>query len=65
MWGLMIVSELINELKKFNPNAEISRDDSETILLSYICEDGADMSTTEMVFIEKCDYVDDRFSSEH
>ena len=61
----MIVSELIEKLKAFNPNAEISRDDSETILLSYICESGADKSNTKMVFIEKCDYVDDRFSPEH
>ena len=58
----MIVSELIEELKTFNPNAEISRDDSETILLSYICEDKADKTNTKMVFIEKCDYDDDRFS---
>ena len=57
----MIVSELIEELKAFNPDAEITRDDSETILLSFICEDGANQSNTKMVFIEKCDYVDDRF----
>ena len=60
----MIVSELIEELKQYNPDAEISRDDSETILLSYIAEGGADASTTEMIFIEKCDYADDRFGSE-
>jgi len=52
----MIVKELIEELKQFNPDAEITRDDSETILLSYIIEGGADKSNTELVFIEKCDY---------
>ena len=53
----MIVSELIEALKTFNPDAEISRDDSETILLSYISEDGANEKTTKYVFIEKADYV--------
>lgn len=36
----MIVSELIEELKTFNPDAEVSRPDSETIELSYISVDG-------------------------
>ena len=61
----MLVEELIEELKTFNPKAEISRDDSETILLSYICEGGADKTNTKYVFIEQCDYVDDRFGSEY
>ena len=55
----MQVKDLIEELKTFNPNAEISRDDSETILLSYISECGADKTNTKYVFIEQCDYVDD------
>ena len=60
----MLVEQLIEELKTFNPKAEISRDDSETILLSYISEGGVDKTNTKLVFVEKCDYVDDRFSSE-
>lgn len=52
----MIVSDLIEELKTFNPNAEISRDDSETIILSFISMNGENKSNTKMVFIEKADY---------
>ena len=48
----MIVQELIDELKTYNPNAEISRDDSETILLSFI---GGNKNDTRYVFIEKAD----------
>lgn len=55
----MIVSEFIELLKSFNPDAEISRDDSETILLSFISEGGASMKTTKYVFIEKADYVEE------
>ena len=58
----MLVKELIEELKQYNPDAEITRDDSETILLSYICENGTDRSDTKLVFIEKCDYADERFN---
>ena len=58
----MIVQELIDELKTYNPNAEISRDDSETILLSFIGENKNDAG---YVFIEKADYVDDRFGTEY
>ena len=62
----MKVKELIEELKTFNPEAEITRDDSETIVLSYIdMDDEWDKTTTELVFVEKADYVDDRFSSEY
>ena len=60
----MLVEELIEELKTFNPKAEITRDDLETILLSYISEGGADKTNTKLVFVEKCDYVDDGFNSE-
>lgn len=52
----MIVKELIEELKTFNPDAEVTRPDSETITLSYICDDGADKSNTPIVFIEMSDY---------
>lgn len=52
----MIVSELIEQLKTFNPDAEITRPDSETILLSYICGNGVDKSNTPLVFIEMSDY---------
>lgn len=52
----MKISEFIEQLKKFNPDAEISRDDSETIVLSYICDDGGTPETTKMVFIEMADY---------
>jgi len=58
----MLIKEFIEELKKYNPNAEITRDDSETILLSYIAEGGADRCNTKLVFIEKCDYADERFN---
>ena len=58
----MIVQELIDELKTYNPDAEISRDDSETILLSFI---GENKNDTRYVFIEKADYVDDRFGTEY
>ena len=62
----MNVRELIEELKSFNPDAEITRDDSETICLSYIDDDGKyDNSTAELVFVEKADYVDDRFDSDN
>ena len=52
----MNVKELIDWLKTFNPEAEISRDDSETVSLSYISENGESKRTTKMVFIEKADY---------
>ena len=55
----MIVSELIEELRGYNPDAEITTPYSETIELSYVSEDGADKSNTKVVFIEWADYVDD------
>ena len=54
----MIVSELIEELKSYNPNAEVTTPYSETIELSFISGDGK--SNAEIVFIEWADYVDDR-----
>ena len=61
----MKISEFIEQLKKFNPDAEISRDDSETIVLSYICDDGGTPETTKMVFIEMADYEGCRCDSEY
>lgn len=55
----MKISELIDELKEYNPDAEITTPYSETIGLSFISEDGADKSNTELVFIELRDYVEE------
>lgn len=55
----MIVQELIEELKSYNPNAEVTTPYSETIYLSFI---GGDKSDAKIVFVEQRDYVDDRFS---
>ena len=55
----MKVNELIEELKTYNPDAEISRDDSETIRLSYISNNGEGKSDTDMVFIEMADYTEE------
>lgn len=54
----MKVKELINELQKYNPEAEISLTTSETIFLSFICEDKETEINTKQVFIEGCDYID-------
>ena len=53
----MFIEEFIEELQEFNPKAEITTPYSETIELSYICEDGADKKTTKMVFIEGRDFI--------
>ena len=53
----MLIEELISELSSFNPKAEITTPYSETIELSWICADGEDKDTTEMVFIEGCDFI--------
>lgn len=52
---IMLIKDFIKSLETFNPNAEISLVDSESIYLSYICEDGATPLTTKQVFIEGCD----------
>ena len=54
----MKVYELIEELKGYNPNADVSLVSDETIFLSYIDDDGkyGKMSTGH-VFIEGCDYI--------
>lgn len=55
----MKVKELIGELEKYNPEAEVTRTDSETIYLSFI---GDSIETAGVIFVEPRDYVDDRFS---
>lgn len=55
----MKVRELIDELKTYNPNAEVTTPYSETIELSFISINGYDKSNTPIVFIEQRDYVDD------
>jgi len=53
----MLIEEFIKELQQFNPKAEITTPYSETIELSWICVDGEDKKTTEIVFIEGRDFV--------
>ena len=56
----MIVSEPIDELKQYNPNAEVTCVDSETIELSFIDFQGQyDKSNTPIEFIERRDYVEE------
>ena len=52
----MKVSEFIEELKEYNPDAEITTPYSETIGLSFIGEDKMDAG---IVFIEWKDYVEE------
>ena len=54
----MRVKELIKELQKYNPEAEITLTTSETIFLSFICENKETEQNTRQVFIEGCDYSD-------
>lgn len=55
----MKVKELINHLKEYNPDADITTPISEDISVSYICKDldGNTYSrkTTKLVFIEPID----------
>lgn len=53
----MKVKELIDELKTYNPNAEVTTPYSETIELSFIDIGGGKLDTP-IVFIEQRDYVD-------
>lgn len=48
-------SELIKELKEFNPDAEVTTPYSETIELSYISNEEYSKKTTPIVFIEGAD----------
>lgn len=52
----MKVKDLIEQLHSFNPLADVSLTDSETIYISYISEGGATPQTTKAVFIEGCDF---------
>ena len=57
---MMKVSELIEDLKSYNQDAEITLTNSETICLSYICKDretgqSYDKSSTPIVFVEPRD----------
>lgn len=54
---IMLVEEFIKELSEFNPKAEITTPTSETICLSWICEDDAGKDDTKIVFIEGCDFI--------
>lgn len=55
----MLCEELIKELSKYNPKADVTLVDSEDICLSYISKnlDGEilDKSSTKQIFIEACD----------
>ena len=55
----MMVKDLIEELKTYNPNAEVTRPDSETIELSFISVDGESKMNAPIVFIEARDYVEE------
>lgn len=48
--------QLIEELKKYNMDADVSLTTSEDICISYICENGDTEKTTKQIFIEGCDY---------
>jgi len=52
----MKISDFIKKLERFNPNADITLTDSETITLSYVDNDGKyTEKTTPIVFIEPAD----------
>lgn len=56
-WKKLIkIRDLIIQLLEYNLDAEITTPYSETIALSYICENNATKKTTNLVFIEGCDY---------
>ena len=48
----MKCKDLINELMKYNPDADVTTPYSEDICLSYISGNGIDKKTTELIFIE-------------
>lgn len=54
----MKVEELIDELKTYNPDAEVTTPYSETIELSFI-DIGGGKSDTPVVFVEQRDYVEE------
>ena len=48
--------DLINQLKEYNPNAEVTTPYSEDIVLAYIdCDGQCDKSNTPLIFIEWAD----------
>lgn len=49
------ISDFIEELKQYNPNAKITTPYSETIKLSYICDNDGSKETAKIVFIEWAD----------
>jgi len=59
----MKIQDFINELKKYNPEADITLTTSEDITISYICKDskGNELTpkTTKQCFIEGCDYMEE------
>ena len=55
----MKVKELINELKEYNQEADISLTTSETIILSYISDENGTKQDTKQVFIEGRDMIDE------
>lgn len=60
MWGLsrMIVSELIEQLKSYNPDAEVTTTYSETIELGYVdCDGRYTERDTPIVFVLGRDWV--------
>ena len=57
----MLNKDLINSLKEFNPEANVTLTTSEDICISYITEGGADKSNTPHIFIEECDICSNCF----
>lgn len=55
----MKVKDLIEQLERFNPNANVSLTTSEDIFISYISENNATPLTTLQLFIEGCDDLED------
>ena len=53
----MLIEKFIEELSQFNPKAEITTPYSETIELSWICDDGAGKEDRKLVFIEGRDFI--------
>lgn len=59
----MKIKELINELKEYNQEADITLTTSETITLSFISDENGTKKDTKQVFIEGCDF-DGRLDNE-
>lgn len=54
----MKCDKLIETLKNYNPNADVTTPYSEDICISYIDDDGKyDKHTTPIIFIEWSDYM--------